>query len=67
MKKLTTRFMDILIGVSAGIVAIGAFFRIQHYPYGNFMLMAGLLLTILLSAIEIQRLRQIIKENGYKE
>lgn len=67
MKILTTRLMDILLGISAFMIIIGAFFKIQHYPYGNLMLTLGFITNIALSGVEIRRLRQIINKNEYKE
>jgi hypothetical protein len=66
-KILTTKLMDILLGISACLLIIGALFKIQHYPYGDLILTVGFLTNIAFSGIEIQRLRQIIKENNYKE
>jgi hypothetical protein len=67
MQNLTTRTMNILLGLSACIIIVGAIFEIQHYPYGRFILKTGFILSIVVSAREIQRLRQILKKNGYKD
>jgi hypothetical protein len=63
---MTNKQMDILLGISAAMILIGAIFKIQHYPYGDFILTLGLSTGIVFSGVEIRRLRQIIKENRYK-
>jgi hypothetical protein len=63
---MTNKQMDILLGISAVMIIIGAIFRIQHYPYGNLILNLGFMTNIALSGIEIRRLRQIIKDNEYR-
>jgi len=63
---MTNKLMDILLGISSTIVVIGAIFKIQHYPYGDSILTLGLLASILISGIEIRRLRQIIKDKEYR-
>jgi len=63
---MTNKQMDILLGISAAMVVIGALFKIQHYPYGNLILNIGIIANIAISGIEIRRLRQIIKDNGYR-
>jgi hypothetical protein len=65
-KIMTNKLMDILIGISECIIIIGALFKIQHYPYGNLISTVGFLTYLILSWIEIQRLRQIIKEKEYR-
>ncbi len=63
---MTNKQMDILLGISAAMIVIGALFKIQHYPYGNLILNIGIIANIAISGIEIRRLRQIIKDNGYR-
>jgi threonine/homoserine efflux transporter RhtA len=59
--------MDILFGISTGLIVIGTLFKIQHYPLGNFAITMGFVSNIAFSGVEIRRLRKIVKENGYKE
>ena len=62
----TNKLMNILLGISSGMIIIGALFKLQHYPYGNLIFTIGILTNLILSGIEIQRLRQIIKKNEYR-
>jgi hypothetical protein len=66
-KILTNKLMNILIGITYFTIIIGTFFKIQHYPYGNLLLILGFLAYLVLSNAEIQRLRQIIKEKENRE
>jgi hypothetical protein len=64
MNNITTnKLMNTLLGISSGMIIIGALFKIQHYPNGNLIFTIGILTNLILSGIEIQRLRQIIKKN----
>ena len=48
--------------VSAALVLIGAFFRLQHYPYGYNLLFTGFFIGSFISYLDNYRLRQKIKE-----
>jgi hypothetical protein len=63
---MTNKQMDILLGISAVMIIIGAIFKIQHYPYGNLIFNIGFMANIAFSGIEIRRLRQIIKDNEHR-
>jgi len=42
--KKIDRLINILYAIAAFSVLLGAFFRLQHYPYGNFLLLGGVIL-----------------------
>ena len=56
------KLMRILIPASTFLVLVGAFFSLQHYPYGNTIFWTGILTSLILSGFEIDRLKKIIKE-----
>jgi hypothetical protein len=66
MNKTSDKLMNILIGISSGMILVGSFFKIQHYPYGQLIFSCGIISYIIISAVEIQRLKQIIKDNLFK-
>lgn len=61
-KKTINKLMDVLLGLSALSVIIGAILRFTHYPKGEILSLLGLSFYILISTIEIERLRRIIKK-----
>ena len=42
------RIINILYAAAAISVLLGAFFRLQHYPYGNYLLLGGFILGMIL-------------------
>ena len=42
------RIINILYAAAAISVLLGAFFRLQHYPYGNYLLLGGFILGTIL-------------------
>jgi hypothetical protein len=62
----SNKLMNTLFGISCVMGIIGALFKIQHYPYGNLMFTLGIISYLVFSVAEIQRLRQIIKDNEYR-
>ncbi len=60
-RKQVDRLMSLLIGVSSFLILLGAFFQLQHYPHGNLILWIGIMASLILSGIEIDRLKRIIK------
>lgn len=60
--KLMNKVMKYLLLVSGISVFVGAFFRLQHYPNGDFFLMAGLLTHFVISTFEVSRLKNIIAD-----
>ena len=61
IKKQADKLMNVLLGVAAFAVLLGAIFKLLHYPNGNQILYIGLLVSFVLSGIEISRLKKIIK------
>lgn len=59
--KKTDKLMDVLLGIAAFAILLGALFKIQHYPYGNQILYFGFMASFILGSIEISRLKKIIK------
>jgi hypothetical protein len=55
------QLMSLLIGISSFLILLGAFFQLQHYPHGNLILWIGIMASLILSSIEIDRLKRIIK------
>jgi Na+-driven multidrug efflux pump len=53
--------MDILISTSGILILLGVVFRIQHWANGNEILWIGFISQMLLSTVEIARLKKIIK------
>ena len=51
--------MKYLILISALAVFVGAIFELQHYPFGDLVLMFGLLSHFLISSFEINRLKKM--------
>jgi hypothetical protein len=55
------RIINILYAAAAISILLGAFFRLQHYPYGYFLLFGGFILGSLTSNIHVNRLKKRIK------
>jgi len=49
--KAGKKMMNMVYGLGAAVVIIGALFKIMHWPYGNAMLIAGLITEALVFAI----------------
>jgi hypothetical protein len=61
-RKQVDKLMKILIAISNVLILIGALFSLQHYPYGKEILWIGMLSALILSSLEIGRLKRINKE-----
>jgi len=59
--KKIDRIINILYATAAASVLLGAFFQLQHYPYGYFLLFGGFILGSLTSNIHVNRLKKRIK------
>lgn len=59
--KQTNTLMDVLLGMAAFAVILGAILQLQHYPYGKQIVYFGLIASLILSSIEISRLKKRIK------
>lgn len=55
------KLMNVLLGVAAFAIFLGAIFRLQHYPGGDRILFLGFIASSILSGIEISRLKKIIQ------
>lgn len=70
-KDQTTRIMRTILFICLIIMLIGSIFKIQHYPYGNYLLFTGIGSYLILSLIEIERLRKqvekLTKENEVRQ
>jgi hypothetical protein len=59
--------MGILLTTSSAIILIGAFFKLQHYPYGTQIIWTGFISGFIIEGIEINRLKKIINKLESKE
>ena len=60
--KQTNSLIRLLYNVSAILVLVGAFFRIQHDPYGALIVLIGFLLGTFTSVFDNFRLKKKIKQ-----
>lgn len=49
--------------ISAAAILIGAFFKLQHYPHGMLLILAGTIAGTIVSVVDGSQLRKIIKES----
>jgi hypothetical protein len=61
-RKQLDKLMNTLIVISSIVILVGAFFQLQHYPYGKTILWVGFLANMILSSFELNRLKKIIKK-----
>jgi hypothetical protein len=61
-RKQVDKLMMILISGSTFLILVGAFFSLQHYAYGQPIFWIGILTSLILNGLEIDRLKRIIKE-----
>ena len=59
--KRIDRLINMLYAIAAIAILFGAFFRLQHDPFGYFLLFGGFILGIITSNIHVNRLKKIIK------
>lgn len=59
--KQVTKVIGFLYFIGVVMVLTGAFFRLQHYPYGLSLLFLGFMLGAVSSAFDISRLKKKIK------
>ncbi len=60
-KKQIDKLMNSLLLISCTLILLGAFFKLQHYPNGQLMLSTGIWSSLVLGAIELIRLKKMIK------
>jgi len=61
-KKIISKLMHILLMMSLLTVMVGAIFNVLHHPFGKSILMTGLFANLIVSGLEINRLRKVIAE-----
>lgn len=49
--KSTKKLMNMVYGLGASVVILGALFKIMHWPFGNLMLILGLIVEALVFAV----------------
>ena len=63
MNKLQIdNLMNVLLGISAFLIMLGALLKLEHIQYGNLILWIGFMSSFILSNFEIDRLKKIIKK-----
>ncbi len=60
-KSQIEKIMDALLVISALIIFAGSLLKLQHYQHGELIFMIGIISGLVLSYIEIGRLKKIIK------
>ena len=58
--------MIVLISLSAFAIFVGVLFKLEHWIYGDEILMSGLVASFVFSGIEIWRLKKIISKSKEK-
>ncbi len=61
-EKQTNLIIKIGYIIGAGMIIIGAIFKIQHYPLGNTILIFGFVLESMIGAYDKSRLEKKIKK-----
>jgi len=56
------KLIRIFNGISTAAVLVGLFFELQHWKYGTSIVLIGMLLYLIVSSFEIDRLKKIIKK-----
>lgn len=59
--KTINQVISILYSLSATAILLGAFFKIQHYPYGNQLFWYGIIVGTMVGTFNTLRLKKIIK------
>lgn len=59
--------MQTLLVISISAIIVGGIFKVQHWAHGNVILWCGIWSNIILSYIEINRLRTIITKSETTE
>jgi uncharacterized membrane protein len=61
-RRQTNKIMNILIGLSAILIIIGAILKISYNEYGNLIISIGFISAYFIDNIEINRLKKVIKQ-----
>lgn len=60
--KSVDRLFDILCNLCAFAILLGAFLKLQHYPYGKELVQFGFMAYFVFSSVLISRLKKTIKK-----
>lgn len=52
-EKKINRLINLLYGIGAISVILGSIFRLQHYPYGNYLLLGGAVLGVIAAVTKL--------------
>lgn len=61
-KETIDKLMNGLLAISVLAILVGCLFKLQHYPYGDRILIWGFIANSVLSGFEISRLKRIVSE-----
>ena len=61
-KQQIDKLMNVLLGISAFLIMLGALLKLQHIQIGNLILWIGFISSFILSGLEISRLKKVIKK-----
>jgi hypothetical protein len=61
-KQQIDNLMNVLLGISAFLIMLGALLKLEHIRYGNLILWIGFITNFILSSFEISRLKKVIKK-----
>lgn len=54
--------IKVLYSCASALILLGAFFKLQHYPYGSQLLITGSILGIVILIIDNTRLKNQLKK-----
>lgn len=61
--KSSSKVMSTILFGSLIVMLIGQIFQIQHYPYGKLLFQIGLGTYVIISLLEIDRLKKIVAKS----
>jgi hypothetical protein len=59
----SSKAMSTILFGSLIVMLIGQLFQIQHYPYGKLLFQIGLVAYVIISLLEIDRLKKIVAKS----
>ena len=60
-KQQIDNLIDVLLGISAFLIMLGALLKLEHVQNGTLILWIGFISSFILSNFEISRLKKVIK------
>ena len=60
-EKQINKLMNSLLLISVSLILLGAFFKLQHYPYGDLLLATGIWSSLVIGTVELIRLKMMIR------